>query len=81
MQQTMTIKLAPEPAQHASLLRTLETFNAACNDIAATAFTERCASKFDLQKLVYHDIRARFGLSAQMTIDDHSRHRQSRRGI
>jgi putative transposase len=68
MQQTMTIKLAPAPAQHARLLRTLETFNAACNDIAATAFAERCASKFDLQKLVYHDIRQRFSLSAQMTI-------------
>jgi IS605 OrfB family transposase len=68
MQQTMVIKLAPEPTQHASLLRTLETFNAACNDIAATAFAEQCANKIELQKLVYYDIRQRFGLSAQMTI-------------
>jgi IS605 OrfB family transposase len=68
MKQTMVIKLAPEPDQHASLLRTLETFNAACNDMAAVAFREQCASKVDLQKLVYYDVRQRFGLSAQMTI-------------
>jgi predicted transposase len=68
MKQTMVIKLAPESDQHASLLRTLETFNAACNDIAAVAFAERCASKVDLQKLVYDDVRQRFGLSAQMPV-------------
>ncbi len=68
MHQTMIIKLAPEPAQHAGLLRTLETFNAACNDIATTAFLEQCANKIELQKLVYYDVRQRFGLSAQMTI-------------
>jgi IS605 OrfB family transposase len=68
MKQTLLVKLAPTPDQHAALLRTLETFNAACNAIAAVAFAEQCASKFDLQKLVYYDIRAQFGLSAQMTI-------------
>jgi predicted transposase len=68
MKQTLLIKLAPTSEQHASLLRTLETFNAACNDLAGTAFSERCASKVDLQKLVYYDIRQRFGLSSQMAI-------------
>jgi putative transposase len=68
MKQTLLVKLTPEPEQHAVLLRTLETFNAACNAIAATAFAERCANKIELQKLVYYDIRAQFGLSAQMTI-------------
>jgi putative transposase len=68
MIQTVLIKLAPTPEHYAALLRTLETFNAACNDIAATAFAQHCASKVDLQRLVYYDIRARFGLSAQMTI-------------
>jgi IS605 OrfB family transposase len=62
------VKLAPTHSQHAALLRTLETFNAACNAIAAVAFAERCANKIALQRLVYYDIRARFGLSAQMTI-------------
>jgi predicted transposase len=68
MKQTLVVKLGPEPEQHAALLQTLETFNAACNDIASTAFAERCANKIELQKLVYYDIRERFGLSAQMCI-------------
>jgi putative transposase len=68
MKQTLLVKLAPTPDQHASLLRTLEAFNAACNAIAAVAFAEHSASKIDLQRLVYYDIRGQFGLSAQMTI-------------
>ncbi|HEU5348643.1 MAG TPA: RNA-guided endonuclease TnpB family protein [Ktedonobacterales bacterium] len=68
MKQTLLVKLAPTPDQHAALLRTLETFNAACNAIAAVAFAERCANKIELQKLVYYDIREQFGLSSQMTI-------------
>src|SRR6185312_10414459 len=68
MKQTLLVKLAPTPDQHASLLRTLETFNAACNAIAAVAFAERCANKIELQKLVYYDIREQFDLSSQMTI-------------
>src|SRR5260221_1876670 len=68
MKQTLVVKLAPEPDQHVALLRTLEVFNAACNDIAATAFAAKCANKIELQKLVYYDIRERFGLSAQMCI-------------
>jgi IS605 OrfB family transposase len=68
MKQTLIVKLAPTPEQHTALLRTLETFNAACNDIAGTAFMQRMANKIELQKLVYYDIRKRFGLSAQMCI-------------
>ncbi|HEU5440447.1 MAG TPA: RNA-guided endonuclease TnpB family protein [Ktedonobacterales bacterium] len=68
MKQTLLVKLAPTSEQHAALLRTLEAFNAACNAIAAVAFQERMASKIDLQKLVYYDIRRDFGLAAQMAI-------------
>jgi IS605 OrfB family transposase len=68
MKQTLLVKLAPTPDQHAAVLGTLETFNAACNAIAVVAFAEKCAGKIDLQKLVYYDIRAQFGLSSQMTI-------------
>jgi predicted transposase len=68
MKQTLLVKLAPTPEQHAALLRTLETFNAACNDIARTVFIQRSANKVEPQKLVYYDIRERFGLSAQMCI-------------
>jgi putative transposase len=68
MKQTLIVKLAPTPEQSTALLRTLETFNAACNDIAGTAFEHRMANKMELQQLVYYDIRQRFGLSAQMCI-------------
>src|SRR5260221_7471767 len=68
MKQTLIVKLAPELEQHTALLRTLEAFNAACNDIAGTAFEHRIANKMELQQLVYYDIRQRFGLSAQMCI-------------
>src|SRR5579859_3726448 len=68
MKQTVLVKLAPTPEQHAALLRTLEAFNAACNAIAAVAFAEHTANKIELQKLMYYDIRQQFGLSAQMTI-------------
>jgi IS605 OrfB family transposase len=50
------------------LLDTMEAFNAACDDIAATCFKEKSASKFLIQQLVYHDIREKYGLSAQLVI-------------
>jgi IS605 OrfB family transposase len=68
MKQTLLVKLAPMPEQHASLLRTLEAFNAACNAIAEVAFEHRIANKLRLQPLVYYDIRQQFGLSSQMVI-------------
>ncbi|HEV8193254.1 MAG TPA: hypothetical protein VGP82_17460 [Ktedonobacterales bacterium] len=66
--QTLLVKLAPEPEDHAALLRTLEAFNAACNAIADVAYEHRVANKLRLQSLVYYDIRERFGLSSQMAI-------------
>jgi len=68
MKQTLLVKLAPTPDQHDALLRTLEAFNATCNAIAAVALRERMASRIDLQKLVYYDVRRAFGLAAQMAI-------------
>jgi IS605 OrfB family transposase len=68
MKQTMLLKLAPSPEQHTALLETMHAFNDACNDIAQTAFEWKLANKFELQKLVYGDIRKRFSLSSQMTI-------------
>jgi len=46
----------------------MEAFNAACDDIAATCFQEKTGSKFYVQELVYHNIRQKHGLSAQLTI-------------
>ena len=68
MKQTVLVKLAATPDQHAALLRTLQAFNAACNAVAEVAFAHQMANKIELQKLVYYDIRQQFGLSAQMAI-------------
>jgi IS605 OrfB family transposase len=68
MKLTMQVKLQPAAEQAARLLATMARFNAACDAIAAVAFRERCANRVQLQKLVYHDIRRDFGLSAQMTV-------------
>jgi putative transposase len=62
------IKLTPTPDQHAALQRTLEQANAACNYISQVAWETRTFKKYDLQKLVYRDVRDQFDLSAQMTV-------------
>ncbi|MER3403008.1 MAG: transposase, partial [Armatimonadota bacterium] len=68
MNLTLMVKLQPDAEQSAALLETMERLNAACNAIADVAFRERTANKVRLQKLVYYEIRERFGLSAQMTV-------------
>jgi len=68
MKTTLQVKLLPSSAQHTALLETMRAFNAACTWIAAYAFQQRCASKFQLQKALYYEVRQRFGLSAQLAI-------------
>jgi len=62
------IKLLTDDDGKKRLLDTMEAFNSACNEIAETCFEQKSASKFRIQKLVYHDIRKKYGLSAQLTI-------------
>jgi predicted transposase len=68
MKHTVFVKLAPTPAQHTSLLRTLGACNAACNAVAEVAYARHLANKIELQKLVYYDIRQQYSLSSQMAI-------------
>ena len=68
MKLTLFVKLLPTPEQAKALLETMETFNKACNEIADVAFKHRTANKIRLQKLVYHNVRSKYGLSAQLTI-------------
>jgi IS605 OrfB family transposase len=68
MKTTLQVKLLPSLGQHTALLETMHAFNAACTWIAEYAFQQRCASKFQLQKVLYYEVRQRFGLSAQLTI-------------
>jgi putative transposase len=61
---TELLKLAPTGEQITMLDATMR----ACNRAAEVAFAHRTANKIALQKVVYADLRAEFGLSAQMTI-------------
>ncbi len=68
MKQTMLLKLAPTPAQSDTLLTTMRAFNAACTAAAQVAFQTKTSNKFELQKLVYRDLRVTYGLPAQLAI-------------
>ncbi len=68
MKQTMLLKLAPTSEQHRALLDTLHVFNQAANYVAGVAFAEKTANKFELQKLVYADLRRTYKLAAQLAI-------------
>jgi putative transposase len=65
---TIQLKLLPTPEQAQALKRTLETANAACDSISQVAWQSRTFGKFALQKLCYQDVRATFGMAAQMVI-------------
>jgi len=68
MQLTAKVKLLPTPEQADALKCTLEMANAACNYISERAWEERTFRQYSLHKLVYYDVRERFGLSSQMTV-------------
>src|SRR6266581_7281909 len=68
MKQTLLLKLAPTEEQHQALLETMHTFNAAANYVAAIAFSEKTANKFELQKIVYGELRTTYKLAAQLAI-------------
>jgi putative transposase len=86
MKLTAKIKLYPTPEQHGLLLKTLEAANAACNDISQQAWNSETFGQFSLHKVVYHDIRHRYPLAAQMVVravgkvaDAYKRDRKTRR--
>jgi IS605 OrfB family transposase len=62
------IKLQPTQEQHASLLQTLEAANAACNYVSDQAWQTRTFGQFALHKLCYADVRAQFGLGADVAV-------------
>jgi putative transposase len=66
--QTLMVKIETTPEQAHAPHETMHQFNAACNDIAKTAFELHCANKIELQKTVYYRIREQYNLSAQMAV-------------
>ena len=65
---TLQIQMLPDIEQTAQMKATIERFNEAANWLAGHAFKRKTANKFYLQKLYYAELRARFGLPAQMAI-------------
>ncbi|AFV23452.1 IS605 OrfB family transposase [Methanolobus psychrophilus R15] len=65
---TIKSKLVTTPEQHDQLLRTMESFNKACNYISKFAHNKRVFSKFKLQKHLYYEIREKFSLSSQLAV-------------
>src|SRR6266704_2360615 len=68
MKQTMLLKLTPTEEQYHALLDTMHTFNEAANYVAQVAFAEKTANKFELQKVVYGELRTTYKLPAQLAI-------------
>jgi putative transposase len=65
---TVKVKLLTSQAQHDDLLITMERFNEACNYISEVAWLNRSFGKIRLQKILYYEVREKFGLSAQMVV-------------
>jgi IS605 OrfB family transposase len=68
MKLTVGIQLMPDASQAVRLRAMTERFNAAANWIAGELFARKLSNKIEAQRLLYHEIRRRFGLSAQAAI-------------
>jgi IS605 OrfB family transposase len=62
------VKLLPSPEQAAALEATLRACNRAADHVSRTAFETGVKDRNGLQRLVYADIKATFGLSAQPAV-------------
>ena len=68
MKLIVQLKLVTTPDDHAALLATLERANDAANAISQGAWETRTFGQFALHRACYHDLRARFNLSAQVSV-------------
>jgi putative transposase len=64
---TVSCKLQVTPEQSAKVDATLQAFAAACEYVNQSV-PPNLTNELAMQSLVYHDVRARFGLSAQLAI-------------
>jgi IS605 OrfB family transposase len=68
MKLTLQLKLLPDSEQAKALRATMKAFNTAANYAAQPGFAAGVFSKPSVQKLVYYDLRSKFGLSAQLAV-------------
>jgi IS605 OrfB family transposase len=65
---TVVCKINLTPIAANALKDTVEKYALACDAILAVAVREKTSNKVKLQHLVYHEIRNRFNLSANLTV-------------
>lgn len=68
MKLVLQVQLLPDAVQTAALRATVERFNEAANWTAGELYREGVTNKRVAQKLVYRELRDRFGLTAQTAI-------------
>ena len=62
------VKVVPTAEQRQLLKDTLYQANQAANEVSGVAWAAKCFRPFAIHKLVYAEVRQRYGLSAQMTV-------------
>ena len=62
------LQLKPTDEQHRALEQTMRAANAACDALSQLAWEHQEFGKYGLQKLGYHDVKTKTGLSAQVVI-------------
>ena len=62
------VKVVPTAEQRQLLKDTLYRANQAANEVSGVAWAAKCFRPFAIHKLVYTEVRQRYGLSAQMTV-------------
>jgi IS605 OrfB family transposase len=68
MKLTLQLQLLPTADQKAQLLETMERYNAAASYAARVGFEHKVYGQVSIHGLCYHEIRERFGLTAQMAV-------------
>jgi putative transposase len=65
---TLKIKLQPTEEQRQKLLKTMETFNRACDTISKIAYESNTYNQYKLHHRLYYRIREQHQLPAQLTV-------------
>jgi IS605 OrfB family transposase len=68
MQLTTVVQLQTSASEHAALVETLRTCNAACDRISVVAFEQQTFRQYDLHALVYHNMKAETKLNANHVV-------------
>lgn len=68
MKLIVNLKLKTLDSQHTALLETMKEANKACDWISQRAFERKIFKQFNLHKIVYHDCRKEFNLTAQLVV-------------